>query len=138
MSLKDDALELTVAAVATLAVLWYVEKKISSGANALANGVASAASSAWSGATAPLDVGLGSTGNAAATSIVEAPAAAADALSFGTLGGNNGGTSLLDTLKSGPLGGLWGILTGDGNTNIIGPAPSAGIDYGQGAEDWSS
>ena len=137
MSLKDDAIETLVVAAVVGVGLWYIEKKMVGQVSAVGGAIESGASSAWGAATTPIDLG-NATASQIGTDIVEAPANTLDALSFGGISGASSGSSLIDAMKAGPFGGLIGFLSGDGNTNLIGPAPSAGIDYGTGANDWSS
>lgn len=131
MSLKDDAIELTVAAVATFAVLWYVQKKISGAAGA----VGDALSSAWNMAAALPGQAVDAVGSAYSDSANQQ----ADA--YGTLAQGNS-----DLFGSGATVGTvspWGSL-GDkisswwnGSTSASN-APAFPIDYGTGANDWSS
>jgi hypothetical protein len=136
MSIKSDALEIALVVGAVGAGLWWIQRRVTGAASAVGAAISDTASSAWNTATTPIDLGS-SIASDLGTGIVEAPANSTNALSFGTIGGG-GGLGLWDTLKSGPLGGLVGMISGDGNTNMIGPAPSAGIDFGTGANDWSS
>jgi hypothetical protein len=133
VSLKDDAIELTVAAVVTLAVLWYVEKKISGAAGA----VGDALTSAWNTATALPGQAVDAVGAAYTDSANQQ----ADA--YGTLAQGN-----QDLFGSGAQTGTvspWGSI-GDkisawwnGTSNSASSsAPAFPIDYGTGANDWSS
>ncbi|SAK68292.1 hypothetical protein AWB76_04083 [Caballeronia temeraria] len=114
----------------------YAAYKVKTAGSALANSAAAAASAGWNLANYPVlpaSIPGASVGNA----IVSAPASALDALSFGTIGGTTTpASSWYDALKAGPLGGLVGIVSGEGNTNIFGPAPSAGLDFGKG-DNWN-
>jgi hypothetical protein len=129
VSLKEDAIELTVAAVATLAVLWYVKRKISGAAGA----VGDALSSAWNTATALPGQAVDAVGSAYTDSANQQ----ADA--YGTLAQGN-----VDLFGSGAAVGTvspWGSL-GDKISSWFGgtkPASTSDvpIDYGTGANDWS-
>lgn len=119
-----------------LLLLVYAGWKVKSAAGAVGGAITGAASSGWQLVNVPvLDASI--PGAAIGNGIVSAPAGALDALSFGTIGGATGsGSSWYDALKAGPLGGLVGIVSGDGNSNFFGPAPSAGLDFGNGSGIW--
>lgn len=131
MSLKDDAIELTVAAVATLAVLWYVKRKVEGAAGA----VGDALTSAWNTATALPGQAVDAVGAAYTDSANQQ----ADA--YGTLAQGN-----VDLFGSGATVGTvspWGSI-GDKisswfhGSSSSDSAPAFPIDYGTGANDWSS
>ncbi|WP_250479012.1 MULTISPECIES: hypothetical protein [unclassified Caballeronia] len=117
-------------------LIGYAAWKVKSAGSALVNGVEGAASTGWQLVNMPvLDPTV--PGASIANAIVSGPANVLDTFSFGTVGGTTGGgSSWYDALKAGPLGGLVGIVSGDGNTNIFGPAPSAGLDFGNGTGNW--
>lgn len=131
MSLKDDAIELTVAAVATFAVLWYVKSKVEGTVTSLKQ----EAQNLWSAATALPGQAVDAVGSAYSDSANQQ----ADA--YGTLAQGNS-----DLFGSGATVGTvspWGSL-GDkisswwnGSTSASN-APAFPIDYGTGANDWSS
>lgn len=116
--------------------LGYVAWRVKSAASAAGNAISTTAATGWTLINTPvLDPSIpgASIGNA----IVSAPGSALDTFSFGTVGGTTApGASWFDTLKAGPLGGVVGMLSGDGNTNILGPAPSAGLDLGNTNGNW--
>lgn len=131
MTIKGDMIAVAVAGGALVLGAWYMRRKI----DAAGQAVADTAQATWDVMQTPID-SLGPA-NMAATNIVEAPSNALDALSFGLIGRETGpGSSVLDLLKAGPFGGLIGMLSGDGNTNMFGPAPDAGIDYGNPNAGW--
>jgi hypothetical protein len=127
--------ELVLVGVAALG-LAYVAWRVKSTASAAGNAISGAAGAGWTLVNTPvLDPSIpgASIGNA----IVAAPANTLDTFSFGTVGGTTApGASWFDTLKAGPLGGVVGMLTGDNNANIFGPAPSAGLDFGNTNGNW--
>jgi hypothetical protein len=114
----------------------YAAYKVKTAGAAIGGAITGAASTGWNLVNVPvLDPAMpgASIGNA----IVSSPASTLDALSFGTIGGTTTpASSWYDALKAGPLGGLVGIVSGDGNTNFFGPAPSAGLDFGNGTGNW--
>ena len=131
MSLKDDAIELTVAAVATFAVLWYVQKKISGAAGAVGDAI----SSAWNTATAL----PGQAVDAVAGAYSDSATQQADA--YGTLAQGNsdlfGSGATVGTVS--PWGSLGDTISSwwNGSANASN-ATAFPIDYGTGANDWSS
>lgn len=128
--------ELVLAGAVALGLV-YVAWRVKSAASAAGQAISGAAGAGWTLINVPvLDPSIpgASLGNA----IVAGPGSALDALSFGTVGGATGtGSSVLDTLKAGPFGGLVGMLSGDGNTNLFGPAPAAGLDFGNSSGNWA-
>jgi hypothetical protein len=133
--MKRVHVELALAGGVALLVA-YAAWKVKTAGGALVDGVTGAAGMGWQLVNVPvLDPSMpgASIGNA----IVSSPASILDATSFGTIGGaTSPASSWYDALKAGPLGGLVGIVSGDGNTNIFGPAPSAGLDFGNGTGNW--
>ncbi|MBA9942167.1 hypothetical protein [Burkholderia cepacia] len=149
MSVKSDALEFGVTAIAVGAALWYVSRKIGGGLSSVGAALSSAgtavadgAGSAWSTATSPVlptDTGVSAVDGAAAigNGVVAAPTGIVDSLSMGLIGGS-GGTS-----GNGGLGGwLWGIISGSafapngaGSTPGAQPDSGAGFDLGN-SQGW--
>jgi hypothetical protein len=133
--MKRAHVELALAGGVVL-LIGYAAWRVKSAGSALVNGIEGAAGTGWQLVNVPvLDPSIpgASIGNA----IVSSPASILDATSFGTIGGTTSpASSWYDALKAGPLGGLVGIVSGDGNTNIFGPAPSAGLDFGNGTGNW--
>jgi hypothetical protein len=119
-----------------LLLVAYAGWKVKSAVGGVGSAISGAASTGWTLVNVPvLDPSIpgASIGNA----IVSSPASIIDATSFGTIGGTTTpASSWYDALKAGPLGGLVGIVSGEGNTNIFGPAPSAGLDFGNGTGNW--
>lgn len=145
MSLKDDAIELTVAAVATLAVLWYVERKISGAASS----VGDALSSAWGTVSSLPGQVAGAVGDAAgAVGSAYANGGTPVADAYGTLAQGNsdlfGSGATVGTVS--PWGSLgdtvssWfgGSSSSTSSTSSDTSTPVFPIDYGTGANDWSS
>jgi hypothetical protein len=139
VSLKDDAIELTVAAVVTLAVLWYVKKKVSDATGAIGD----ALSGAWNAASALPGEAVGAVGQAYTDSANQQ----ADA--YGTLAQGNS-----DLFGSGATVGTvspWGSIgdkisswwngsstSGSSSQDASSSTPVFPIDYGTGANDWSN
>lgn len=124
------------AAVAVLGLLGYVAWRVKNAGSAAAGAITGAAGAGWNLMQTPV-VDPSLPGAGIANGIVAAPSNTLDGVSFGLIGGtNNGSGGIVDTLKAGPFGGLVGMLSGDGNTNIFGPAPSAGLDFGNGTGNW--
>lgn len=121
---------------AVVLLLGYAAYKVKRAGASLVNGAEGAASAGWQLVNTPvLDPTM--PGASIANAIVSSPANTLDAASFGTIGGTTTpASSWYDALKAGPLGGLVGIVSGDGNTNFFGPAPSAGLDFGNGTGNW--
>jgi hypothetical protein len=117
-------------------VLAYAAYRVKSAAGAAGAAITGAAGTGWTLINVPVwDASMPGAG--VANAIVASPANTLDALSFGTVGGSTGpGSTWYEALKAGPLGGLVGIVSGDGNTNIFGPAPAAGLDFGNGTGNW--
>ncbi|MDR5739488.1 hypothetical protein [Caballeronia sp. LZ016] len=119
-----------------LLLLVYAGWKVKSAVGGIGSAISDTAATGWQLVNVPvLDPSIpgASIGNA----IVSAPANVLNTWSFGTVGGTTApGASWLETAKAGPFGGLVGILTGDGNANIFGPAPAAGLDFGNGTGNW--
>lgn len=149
MSVKSDALEFGITAIAVGAALWYVSHKIGNGLSSVGAALSSAggavadgASSAWSTATSPVlptDTGVSAVDGAAAigNGVVAAPANLVDSLSMGLIGGS-GGTS-----GNGGLGGwLWGIISGSafapsGAASTPGAQPDSGAGFDTGnSQGW--
>lgn len=150
--MSDDLEFKLIVTAAGAALVWYAAHK-------LVNGISNAGSSVINGVEGAVSDAASAVGNVAgegyqfvsnlpamswqAMSVVPGGSLAADVVNaptstLGSLGfaAAPPGSSLLDTLKAGPLGGLWGMLSGDGNSNIFGPAPSAGLDFGTGPNNW--
>jgi hypothetical protein len=132
MKAKTGLLLFGGAAVLVALAAWRVK----SAASAAGSAISGVAGAGWVAMNNPVwDASI--PGASVANAIVAAPANTIDALSFGTIGGTgNGSGGVIDTLKAGPFGGLVGILSGDGNTNFFGPAPAAGLDFGNGTGNW--
>ncbi|CAN0621114.1 conserved protein of unknown function [Burkholderia multivorans] len=147
MSLKADAIETGVVVVIVGTALWYAGRKLGKGVDQVkqiisdaGQAVVDTTSAGWDAAQNPVlptDSGVPAVDSAAAigNGVVAAPSNTVNALSFGTLGGQTTPQSgVLDTLKNGPLGAVWSILSGD----AFAPAPppgnaqSAPIDMGNG------
>ncbi|MCA8115670.1 hypothetical protein [Burkholderia cepacia] len=149
MSVKSDALEFGVTALAAGAVLWYASRKLGKGVDQVkqwvsdaGSAVANGASATWDTATSPVlptDTGVSAVDGAAAigNGVVAAPSGVVDSLSMGLIGGS-GGTS-----GNGGLGGwLWGIVNGSafapsgaGSTPGAQPDSGAGFDLGN-SQGW--
>jgi hypothetical protein len=116
--------------------LGFAAWRVKSAAGAVGSAITGTAGAGWTLINTPVwDSSM--PGASVANGIVRAPANTVDALSFGTIGGATGpGSTWYEALKAGPFGGLVGIVSGDGNTNIFGPAPSAGLDFGNGTGNW--
>lgn len=131
MRIKGELIAVALAGGAIVLGAWYVRRK----ATAVKQAVGDTAQETWNVMNTPID-SLGPA-NMAATDIVDAPANVLDTFSLGLIGRETGpASSVSDLLKAGPFGGLVGMLSGDGNTNIFGPAPDAGIDYGNPNAGW--
>lgn len=144
MSLKAQAAGVAIGGAVILLGLWYVKRQASGAVSAVGSAISGTASDLWGTANNPV-FNFGSSGGldgavaAVGNNTVAAPTNVLNDLGFGGFTGTTlPGDGVLGTLKAGPLGGLWGMLTGDGNSNIFGPAPSAGLDFGTGSNDWSN
>ncbi|KML60890.1 hypothetical protein VL15_07195 [Burkholderia cepacia] len=142
MSLKSDAIEVTVTVVVVGGLLWYAARKVGGGlsslgssisdaASAAGGAIADGASTAWTTAGTPVvpnDTGIPAVDGAAnlANGIVSAPSSALDGLSMGLIGGSGG---------SGGNGGLAGWLMSiiDGSYFAPKQTPDPTFDAGNGS-----
>jgi hypothetical protein len=126
MSIKGDLVMVGIVGAVAAAGIWYVNRKLSSAASAVGGAISGTAQTAWDTMQTPVST-LGAA-NGIATSIVDAPSNALDALSLGLISGQGG------TTGNGGIGAyLWNIVSGEAFAPSGAKEPDLGpIDYGKG------
>lgn len=126
MSVKNDIVLAAIGCAVIAAGAWYVKRKAGAAVASIGQGVSSAAAWTWDTAQTPV-TSLGAA-NGIATSIVDAPSNALDAVSLGLISGIGG------TTGNGGIGPwLWHIVNGDAFAPSSAKAPDLGpVDLGNG------
>lgn len=125
MSIKSDLVLAAVGVAVVVAGAWYVKRQAGAAVASIGQAVGGTASLAWGTAQTPI-TSLGAA-NGIATSIVDAPSNALDALSLGLISGAGGNTG------NGGIGPwLWNIVSGAAFAPST-AAPNLGaVDLGNG------